>query len=581
MRQKAKMCQGGHLARFLAAIIVVLCMICTMALPVSAEGEDDATSTLTSTDDPRESVMLISLGYEDDAGNFYDYKWGTCFLINDEYVLTNKHVVTLTSDEFADFKDIFNVPDLKANDSHIKLYLYVNRDMRVNATMHESVNSDDMDFAAVKLAEKIYDRKPVALGDSDQIQTRQTVYAMGYPSDSVSNKEYNTKEDVSTVDGTISKVTATGNVDIIEHTAPLNLGNSGGPLLDENNNVIGINTFIAGNKNYSIQINAIKQGLDTFGIPYVDGVGEDKPIVDSNGEGNGETEEPDNTAILEELRSVIAEAKEIEANEANTYTDESMTDLNDAIGAAETVLNKGSEAAETEITGAIDDLNNAITNLEEKSGMNVVLIAGIAAIVVIIIIIIVVVAVSSSKKKKAGAQASTIPGQGGYPGGQGGYPGGQGGYPGGAGAGPAPGSMPGAGPGPAPTPASGPAPIPEGAGETTLLDAGSGETTLLGAGTSGAYLLRKKNGEKIMITHQNFKIGKERRRVDYCVADNTTVSRLHCEIVKRGADYYVVDQGSANYTYVNGVQLSPHKETLLSDLSVLKLSDEEFEFHLS
>lgn len=575
MEQKTKIYQGGYLAKLFAAVCVMLCLICAAILPVRAEGESTdssgaAVGTLISTDDPRESVMLISLGYEDDAGNFYDYKWGTCFLINDEYVLTNKHVVTLTSDEFADFKDIFNVPDLEANDSHIKLYLYVNRDMRVNATMHDSVNSDDMDFAAVKLAEKIYDRKPVALGDSDQIQTRQTVYAMGYPSDSVSNKEYNTKEDVSTVDGTISKVTATGNVDIIEHTAPLNLGNSGGPLLDENNNVIGINTFIAGNKNYSIQINAIKQGLDTFGIPYVDGPNiEIDPIDDGTGEAV-EPEEPDNTAILEELRSVVDEAKSIEADEADVYTEDSMADLNDAIGAAETVLNKGSEASETEITGAIDDLNNAITNLEEKSGMNMMLIAGIAAVVVIVIIIIIVVAVSSSKKKKAGAKTNTVPGPGGYPGGSGA-------------AGSAPGAMPGAGPVPGPVPSPGPAPAPmsEGAGETTLLDAGAGETTLLGAGASTAYLLRKKNGEKIMITHQNFKIGKERRRVDYCVADNTTVSRLHCEIVKRGADYYVVDQGSANYTYVNGVQISPHKDTLLSDLSVLKLSDEEFEFHLS
>ena len=196
MRQKTKIYQRGYLARILAAVCVFLCVICTAALPARAdEGDADsvgaAVSTLSSTDDPRESVMLISLGYEDDAGNFYDFKWGTCFLINDEYVLTNKHVVTMTSDEFAEFKAVFNEPDLEANDSHIKLYLYVNRDMRVNATMHESVNSDDMDFAAVKLAEKIYDRKPVALGDSDQIETRETIYAMGYPSDSVSNKEYN------------------------------------------------------------------------------------------------------------------------------------------------------------------------------------------------------------------------------------------------------------------------------------------------------------------------------------------------------------------------------------------------------
>lgn len=531
----------------LLAFITALCMMCMMVLPVMAE-EDSG--TLVATDDPRDSVMLISLGYEDDAGNFYDYKWGTCFLINDEYVLTNKHVVTMDSDEFNDFKTVFNVPNLAPNDSHIKLYLYVNRDMRVNAKMHESVNSDDMDFAAIKLAEKIYDRKPVALGDSDQIATRDVVYAMGYPADSVSNKEYNTKEDVSTVDGTISKVTVTGNVDIIEHTAGLNLGNSGGPLLDADNNVIGVNTFIAGKKNYSIQINAIKKGLDTFGIPYVDG-GDTVEIEDVTDEDEEVVEEPDNSAILASLQRVVDEAKAIEAD---GYTDDSVATLNDCIGAAEAVLAKGDAATEGEITTATDDLNKAITNLEEKSGPNMIVIIGIVAAVIIIIIIIIVVVTSSSKKKKA-AKAAAPAGPTGYTGG------------------PAP--MP------TPTPAPAPTPMPEGAGETTLLDAGAGETTLLGGGASAAYLIRKKNGEKVMINLQNFKIGKERRKVNYCVADNTTVSRLHCEIVKKGADYYVVDLGSANYTYVNGVQISPHKETLLSDRSVLKLSDEEFEFHLS
>lgn len=50
---------------------------------------------------------------------------------------------------------------------------------------------------------------------------------------------------------------------------------------------------------------------------------------------------------------------------------------------------------------------------------------------------------------------------------------------------------------------------------------------------------------------------------------------------KKGSDYYVADQKSSNFTYVNGVQLSPYQETLLTDRSTLKLSDEEFEFHLS
>ena len=97
----------------------------------------------------------------------------------------------------------------------------------------------------------------------------------------------------------------------------------------------------------------------------------------------------------------------------------------------------------------------------------------------------------------------------------------------------------------------------------------------------GAYLIRKKNGEKIPITSQNFAIGKERRRVNYCISDNTSVSRYHVVIMKKGSDYYAADQKSSNFTFVNGVQLSPYQETLLTDRSTLKLSDEEFEFHVS
>lgn len=533
-------------------LIMALCMMFMLTLPVMAEGESEGTGALVATEDPRDSVMLISLGYQDDAGNYYDYKWGTCFLINDEYVLTNKHVVTLSDEEFNDFKTAFNVPNLKANDEHIKLYLYVNRDMRVNATVHESVNSAEMDFAAVKLSEKIYDRKPVALGDSSQIKTRDVVYAMGYPADSVSNKEYNTKEDVSTVDGTISKVTVTGNVDIIEHTATLNLGNSGGPLLDANNTVIGVNSFVEGEKNYSIQINAIKKGLDTFGIPYVDGGA--APVTEPE-DSEKEEKEADNSAILASLQSVVDEAKAVKAED---YSEESIAKLNDCIEAAEAVLAKGEEAEEAAITVATDDLNDAITGLEKKSGPNMILIGGIIAAAVIVVVIVIVVVASSKKKKKV---VSTMKNDPVYPPQNDAY-----------------GTVPMSQVIPSQTMPS--QEVPEGSGETTLLNEGAGETALLGGGQS-AYLIRKKNGEKVVLNLQNFKIGKEKRRVNYCVSDNSTVSRLHCEIVRKGADYYVVDMGSANCTYVNGVQASPHKDTLLTDRSILKLSDEEFEFHLS
>ena len=193
------------------------------------------------------------------------------------------------------------------------------------------------------------------------------------------------------------------------------------------------------------------------------------------------------------------------------------------------------------------------------------MIGGIAAGVIVVVVVIIIIVVSSNSKKKKKAQAGNrnVP------------PSGMPQQPNGA-------VVP-----PNRAPEQPKAPYaqpyqaePDGAGETTLLDSGAGETTLLN-GAGSAYLIRKKNGEKITINSQNFAIGKERRRVNYCISDNTSVSRYHVVITKKGSDYYAADQKSSNFTFVNGVQLNPYQETLLTDRSTLKISDEEFEFHAS
>lgn len=558
-------------AKRILTLLLALVMMLAMCIP-SFAAED---STLTATDDPRESIMLMTLGYENDNGNYIPFQAGTSFLINDEYVLTNKHVVTVSSNDWDQFvafvKENFGVDNVQANDSHIKLYLYVNRDMKVEATMHDSVNSSDLDFAAVKLSEKIYDRKPVALGESASLQVKDDVYAMGFPADSISTKEYNTKDDVSTSAGKISKLTVTGSVDIIEHSAQLTNGNSGGPLLDGNNQVVGVNTFIAGEKNYSIQIDYIKNALDTFGIAYVSGSG--------SSSSSDSTEDVD---VRTELGDAIASAKSLDLS---SYTAESQAAYNNIINSADEVY-ANADATDEELQSALSDVQGASSSLvtaetddtEEEAvpakKSNMGLMIAIAAAVIIIIVIIIIVVTKSGKKKNA-----PVPGPAPMQGRPGQAPQ-QNGF-----QSQAPQQRP--YPNPAPQNPNYGAPgsdetslLNAGEGETTLLDAGAGETSLL-SGASRAYLIRKKNGEKISISGVSFKIGKERRRVNYCVSDNTSVSRVHCEIIKKGADYYIVDQGATNFTFVNGVQLSPHKETILSDRSVVKLADEEFEFHLS
>lgn len=548
---------GKKFFKKLLVLMAAMCMVVGMAFPVqAAEESDNSSATVTgTTEDPASGILQVMLAYEDDSGQRTYYTAGTCFMINEEYVITNKHIFDLdtvdsgtgktTREAIMEEEHLDKLPD---NDPHLKLYVFANRDTNVEATVHENAQSDVLDFAALKLSEKIYGREPLVLGNSDEVAQRDNVYAYGFPADSIQNKNFNTKDDVSISSGIISKVTETGSVDIIEHTAQLDNGNSGGPLLNDAGEVVGINEFIVDQKNYSIQINVIREILDTWGIPYSSDTAESVSVT------------------LDDLQSAISDAK---ALSMDGYTTESAQAFQTAISDAETVAS-GDPGTE-EIQSAIDALSAAQSGLvqiqntkadtepEEPAGPNWLLIGGIIVLVVIVIaVIVIVIVVTSSSKKKKGTQVPPV--QPNRPPVQ-----------------PVNPNTPPMQSGAYPT-----TPQPdEGAGETTLLDSGAGETTLLGGGAGSAYLIRKKNGEKIPITSQNFAIGKERRRVNYCISDNTSVSRYHVVIMKKGSDYYAADQKSSNFTFVNGVQLSPYQETLLTDRSTLKLSDEEFEFHIS
>ena len=125
-------------------------------------------------------------------------------------------------------------------------------------------------------------------------------------------------------------------------------------------------------------------------------------------------------------------------------------------------------------------------------------------------------------------------------------------------------------------------------GETTVLgvDGGNGysnETTVLGidgATTPNAYLVRRKNNEKVKITSPYFRIGKEHNSVDYFIGDNTAISREHAKILTKGMDFYIVDTNSKNHTYVNGTIISPNLEIKLNHGTIIRLADEEFEFKM-
>lgn len=122
-------------------------------------------------------------------------------------------------------------------------------------------------------------------------------------------------------------------------------------------------------------------------------------------------------------------------------------------------------------------------------------------------------------------------------------------------------------------------------GDTTVLVApgAAGETSLLTANVATAvkprpYLVRLKNGEKVLVDKPRFRIGKEKSYVDYFIGDNTAISRSHADIIVKGDSYFLVDLNSTNHTFVNGAMLQGNAEVQIKNGNRIRLANEDFDF---
>lgn len=168
---------------------------------------------------------------------------GSGFLITtDGMILTNKHVVEDKQSE----------------------YTVITQDEKQYSV--EVIAEDPVrDVAVVKI--KGMGFPILKLGDSDGIKVGQTVIAIGDSLGEFSNSV--SRGIVSGLKRNVNAMSVFGDTerltDIIQTDAAINLGNSGGPLLDINGNVIGINVARAqGAENiaFALPINQVKRIID-------------------------------------------------------------------------------------------------------------------------------------------------------------------------------------------------------------------------------------------------------------------------------------------------------------------------------
>lgn len=501
-------------------LVMTLALVFSVATSVSAEVAVNQQVNAT-----KDGILQIRLVYND-GNDKYVCGTGTCFLINENTVLTAAHVVEVDD---ALENSVKGVIKKTYNENNYSLELVISRQVVVPATLK---NKDvECDFAIVTINQAISGYQTIALGDSDAVESTQECYALGFPALVSKFQDTNTytSDDVTITNSKVSKVSNVHGVDYIQHTAQLTGGFSGGPLVDDNGVVIGVNRGYIQNKEnttfgvvlveegeyyYSVSINQVKEVLDKLDVDYTS---ESAPVAEPETEAEPATEA---------------------ATEATTL------------------------APVTE------------TPVESNGGLDITKVIIIVAIIILVIalVVVVVVVLVGNKKKSEAMQApnrNMPPMQGRTP--------------------QAPVNRP-VPPQPPVAPQSYGRPMPptqggmptapsnEGAGETSVLNDGAGETTVLGNQAASIALIRKSNNEKISVNKADFIIGKERRRVDYCISDNNSVSRAHAKLSVRAGRCYISDLGSTNCTYVNGTKLSPNQETILSKGDKIKISDEEFEF---
>jgi S1-C subfamily serine protease len=200
-------------------------------------------------------VTIIALFGEQGGTGLGGSAQGSGFVVSPQgYVLTNAHVITTAGEGGAG----------AASEPASEVYVAFRDGDRVAAKIIGWDLYDDVGL--VKVNPKDHALSPVPLGDSSQVVVGEPVAAIGSP---FGNETSLSVGVVSATERSIESLTSQYNlVDAIQTDAPINRGNSGGPLFDARGRVIGLNAQIrsesgtAEGVGFAVPINAAKRSME-------------------------------------------------------------------------------------------------------------------------------------------------------------------------------------------------------------------------------------------------------------------------------------------------------------------------------
>jgi S1-C subfamily serine protease len=232
--------------------------------------------------DARNGVVRIVFTYTLDGEP--SGQMGTGFFVGEEgkpveYILTNAHVVTVYDPYSGDVLGVADEVEIVFDD--------YNEDSTMTAKVLK-IFTNGVDLAVLRLEAPTTLRQPLKMLSADSVDIMDKVYTLGFPgiADDTSGIVSSNVEDVTITSGSITKESfMEGDVSYLQIDAAISSGNSGGPLVDANGNVIGINTQAANpdvgtGLGYALYIDYAMDYFETMGYPYTKGTdGSEVPVT--------------------------------------------------------------------------------------------------------------------------------------------------------------------------------------------------------------------------------------------------------------------------------------------------------------
>lgn len=257
-----------HLKRIVSVLLAALLLA---MVPLNALAADNPVPKA------KQAVVCIvsGIGYQNGKPYTYDgyYGTGTGFGVgrsgeDAQIFVTNNHVIS--DNQYKPYDQV---------------YIFVD-----NANLYDESSvvpcrilyaDPQVDLAIIQAEAPIPGVGTLPLRSAKEIKTGDDVYALGFPAiaDELADSNHYTVDDITVTDGIVSRRLQIGGVDYMAHTAKINHGNSGGPLIDTAGNVVGINTLgIADVENadlrcYAFDIDYAIDVLEQLELPYTKAAG--------------------------------------------------------------------------------------------------------------------------------------------------------------------------------------------------------------------------------------------------------------------------------------------------------------------